>query len=62
MLDGMVGEYRRRLKLDKMPAVPVSKDQLAFLFWTILSVIVYLIAVSPIWLTIVLIGLLIFWR
>jgi hypothetical protein len=62
ILDQSVGEYRKRLNLNARPVSPTLKDEAAFAIWISASVLVYLIAVLPLWLPVVLIALLILWR
>jgi len=62
ILDHQVGEYRRELLLDTASRRVNLHDITAFATWVIASAIVYLIAVSPIWLAALLITLWILWR
>lgn len=62
MLTRQVGEYRHLLRLDHAPHSVTRRDQLAFVFWVTASAVIYLIAVSPIWLTLALIVWWILWR
>src|SRR5690349_21340358 len=62
ILDHQVGEYRHELLLDSASRRVNLHDITAFATCVIASVIVYLIAVSPIWLAALLIALWILWR
>ena len=57
LLKNSVGEYRRPLNLEVGDDSASLKDNLAWLAWVALSVFVYLIAVAPLWVPVVLIAL-----
>jgi ubiquinone biosynthesis protein Coq4 len=62
ILEHRVGEYRRLLDLERAPGKPTLYDQMIFVIWIIISMVSYLVAVAPVWLTIVLIALWVLWR
>jgi hypothetical protein len=62
MLDENVGDYRHRLRLDSPPIPARSRDLISFVSWVVFSVLIYLVAVSPLWLAPALIGLWVFSR
>jgi len=55
ILKHKVGEYRDHLLLNTKPASPTARDVFAFALWILISIIVYLIAVAPLWIPILLI-------
>jgi len=55
ILEHKVGEYRDHLLLNTKPASPTARDIFAFALWVLISITVYLIAVAPLWIPIVLI-------
>jgi len=55
ILKHKVGEYRDHLLLNTKPASPTARDIFAFALWILISIIVYLIAVAPLWIPILLI-------
>jgi hypothetical protein len=57
ILDHKVGEYRKYLNLDQAERRATVTDRMAFAFWVLASVVVYLVAVSPVWVPVLLIGL-----
>jgi len=57
ILDQKVGEYRKYLRLEQPEREPTVIDKTAFVFWMLASVVVYLIAICPVWVSALLIGL-----
>jgi len=55
ILKHKVGEYRDHLLLNTKPASPTARDIFAFALWILISIIVYLIAIAPLWIPILLI-------
>jgi len=62
LLDGLVGEYRNRLKLENAALPPSVADHLAFGFWVTVSALIYMVSVGPLVLTPLLIAYWIFVR
>lgn len=61
LLDHRVGEFRRRLRLDKKPEAPNVRDQAAFVFWVMASAAVYIGSLLATAAPFIGIGLLIWW-
>jgi hypothetical protein len=55
MLTHRVGEYRGRLLLNRTPRKARFGDNVAFLGWVLFSAAAYLILVSPIWATVIIV-------
>src|SRR6478672_9794308 len=50
-----VGEYRDQLRLNDEPTLPNERDKFAFAIWVSISIFVYLVAVAPLCLPILII-------
>ena len=62
MLQARVGEYREQLRLDQLSIVrPSGADQIAFIVWVVISVLVYIFAVAVPLLPLLLLTLWILW-
>jgi hypothetical protein len=61
ILRSHVGEYRHRLRLDKIPEPPNLKDRVAFGFWAFISAIIYFGSLSAAAAPFIVFGLLIWW-
>jgi hypothetical protein len=57
ILEHTVGEYRANLNLDDEPVCASARDRFAFGIWVVISVLVYLFVVAPIWVPVALIFL-----
>ncbi len=61
ILKNRVGEYRHRLRLDNLPEPPNLKDRLAFVFWALISAIIYFGSLFAAAAPLIVVGLLIWW-
>jgi hypothetical protein len=57
ILEHNVGEYRDELNLNETLILPTGRDKVAFAIWLLISIGVYLLAVSPLWLSVLLVAL-----